>query len=134
MLLLQAKGLITINIIDKMRKVLCVAALVLVVLQVWSAGVDQMTAQSRALRFLQQQSTTGRLRSSVGTTVILAYAEAGVDKMPVFYVFNSGQSFVSECRQAAPFRISNRQPSQIRLKSHRRPAPLHSGHKFPGLP
>ena len=94
MLLLQAKGLITINIIDKMRKVLCVAALVLVVLQVWSAGVDQMTAQSRALRFLQQQSTAGRLRSSVGTTVKLAYAEAGVDKMPVFYVFNSGQSFV----------------------------------------
>ena len=70
------------------------AALLLSAIQVWSASVDEAAARTRAQHFLNHQISTGRMMAPARNGLKLAHVELNNAAVPVYYIFNAGNSFV----------------------------------------
>ena len=88
----------TINIYYRfmMRKFLLCVAVLFATIQVSAAPVDQVSALSKAQRFVQQYSRGGMLMSPIAGDLKLVYVERNSQLLDqaVFYIFNSSNGFV----------------------------------------
>ena len=77
-----------------MRTFYLLAALLLTLTQGWAATVDQRTAHSLALKFVQRNTLNGPRTG--GRTLQLAHIENSSQQVnaPVYYIFNSDHGFV----------------------------------------
>ena len=79
-----------------MKKMLIIAVLLLTAAQILAVNVDETTAMSKAQRFLSRLSSTGHMMSPAQDGLKMVHAEMSTmtPSMPVYYIFNSSNSFV----------------------------------------
>ena len=80
-----------------MKKLLLIAAGMVVAMQAWAAPVDQVTAQATAQRFVQEKAyAAGRLMAPMTGNVKLAHVEMNSKMLDraVYYVFNTNNGYV----------------------------------------
>ena len=80
-----------------MKKLLLIAAGIIVAMQAWAAPVDQVTAQATAQRFIQEKDyAAGQLMAPMRGNVKLAHVEMNSKMLDraVYYVFNTNNGYV----------------------------------------
>ena len=80
-----------------MKKLLLIAAGMIVAMQAWAAPVDRVTAQATAQRFIQDKAyTAGRLMAPMTGDLKLAHVEMNSKMLDraVYYVFNTNNGYV----------------------------------------
>ncbi|MBR6948235.1 MAG: C10 family peptidase, partial [Muribaculaceae bacterium] len=78
-----------------MKKILCLATLLIALLPAWSATVDQRSAQHMAQQFMQRHTLAGHMHTGMAG-IKLSHTEfmSHQSSAPAYYIFNAGNTFI----------------------------------------
>ena len=79
-----------------MRKIFFIAVMLLTATQIWATTIDQAAAHAAAQQFLADRAATGRMMAPAQGSLRLAHVERNSKSamVPVYYIFNTSNSFV----------------------------------------
>jgi hypothetical protein len=79
-----------------MKKILCLATLLIALLPAWSATVDQRSAQHMAQQFMQRHTLAGHMHTGMAGAIKLSHTEflSHQGSAPAYYIFNAGNTFI----------------------------------------